>query len=99
MYGCAVPTGRIEHRHWELNDSIRQTNNEQLLLNLVRLRYDETPYFPQVSSITSQFSLQQNVGATGTLPQGGPNVLGLSDGIGYTENPAVTWALPDSREY
>ena len=99
MYGCAVPTGRIEHRHWELNDSIRQTNNEQLLLNLVRLRYDETPYFLQVSSITTQFSLQQNVGATGTLPQGGSNVLGLSGGIGYTESPAVTWSLPDSREY
>jgi len=99
MTGCAVPTALIEHRHWELNDSIRQTNNEQLLLNLVRLRYDETPFFLQVSSITTQFSLQQNAGATGTLPQGGSNVLGLSGGIGYTESPAVTWSLPDSREY
>ena len=99
MVGCAVPTPLIEHRHWELNDSIRQTNNEQLLLNLVRLRYDETPYFLQVSSITTQFSLQQNAGATGTLPQGAPNTLGLSGGISYSESPAVTWSLPDSREY
>lgn len=99
MAGCAVPTALIEHRHWELNDSIRQTNNEQLLLNLVRLRYDETPFFLQVSSITTQFSLQQNVGATGNLPEGGPNTLGLSGGIAYTESPAITWSLPDSREY
>ena len=54
--GCAMHTGIIQSRHWDLNEAIRETTNEQLLLNLVRLRFDETPYFLQMSSITTNFS-------------------------------------------
>jgi len=97
--GCALQTKIIQHRHWELNDTIRETDNEQLLLNIVRLRYDDTPYFLQVSSVTTSFSAQGNVGVTGTIPESAPNVLGLSGGLSYAETPTVTWSLPDSREY
>ncbi len=38
------------------NVSMQTTSNEQLLLNLVRLRYCDTPYFLNVSNITTQFS-------------------------------------------
>ena len=38
LAGCAFQAKIIEHRHWELSDTIRQTHNEQLLLNIVRLR-------------------------------------------------------------
>ena len=43
--GWAMQADVIQSRHWDLNEAIRETSNEQLLLNLVRLRYDETPYF------------------------------------------------------
>lgn len=99
LTGCAVQTKIIQNRHWELNDIIRATHNEQLLLNIVRLRYDDTPYFLQVSSVTTSFSAQGNVGVTGSFPKDSPNVLGLSGGLSYGETPVVTWSLPDSREY
>lgn len=99
LAGCASQTKIIEHRHWELNDSIRETHNEQLLLNIVRLRYDDTPYFLQVSSVTTSFSAQGSLGVTGSFPQNASNVLGASAGISYAETPVVTWSLPDSREY
>lgn len=97
--GCAVQPQIIQKRHWQLNDTIRATHLEQLLLNIVRLRYDETPYFLQVSSITTQFSGQGSLGLTGTIPEGGANVLGLSAGAAYSESPVVTWSLPDSRDF
>jgi hypothetical protein len=75
------------------------TQDEQLLLNIVRLRYEDTPYFLQVSSITTSFSAQGNLGVTGQIPEDGPNVLGLSGGISYAESPVVTWSLPDSSQY
>lgn len=97
--GCALQTKIIAHRHWQLNDTIRATHIEQLLLNIVRLRYDDTPYFLQVSSISTQFSAQGSLGVSGSIPEGGPNVLGLSGGVSYAESPVVTWSLPDSRDY
>jgi len=106
--GCGVSTKIIEHRHWELNQSIRKTTSEQLLLNIVRLRYDETPFFLQVSSISTQFSTQQRAdlsgSASGTFPKGSADNtynagLGLGGSISYSESPVVTWSLPDSREY
>lgn len=63
------------------------------------MRYDERPFFLEVSSISASFSTSGSLGATGQIPDGGPNVLGLSGSISHTETPTVTWSLPDSREY
>jgi len=97
--GCAMQTQVIQERHWQLNETIRMTHIEQLLLNVVRLRYDDTPYFLQVSSISTQFAAQASVGASGTFPQGGSNAYGLSAGASYSEAPVVTWSMPDSRDF
>jgi len=98
--GCAMQAGIIQSRHWDLNETIRETTNEQLLLNLVRLRFDETPYFLQLSSITTNFSAGASLGASGTFPEGqADNVYGLNTGLSYSESPTVTWAIPDSREF
>ena len=100
LSGCAMQSEIIQSRHWDLNETIQETENEQLLLNLVRLRFDETPYFLQISSITTNFSASAAVGATGTIPEGSNNnVLGLNTGFTYSESPTVTWSIPDSREF
>ena len=39
LSGCGMQAKIIQSRHWELNDTIRQTKNEQFLLNMVRMRY------------------------------------------------------------
>lgn len=56
LSGCGIQSKIIEARHWELNDTIRTTTDEQLLLNIVRLRYDEVPYLLQMASVTTSFS-------------------------------------------
>jgi hypothetical protein len=100
LCGCRSQTKIIENRHWQLNDAILKTGNEQLLLNLVRLRYDETPYFLQIASITTTFSAGASLGASGTFPEGeASNVLGVEGGVTYSESPSVTWSIPDSREF
>ncbi len=47
------------------NESVRVTNDEQLLMNIVRLRYADSPVFIDLPSITSQFEIS-----------GGANFLG-----------------------
>lgn len=99
LCGCSVSPKLIQSRHWELNDTIRETHFEQLLLNIVRLRYDEMPYFLQVSSVSTQFSANQNFNVSGSFPEKAPSIFGLGGGASYTESPIVTWSLPDSRDY
>ncbi len=48
MYGSG---GRTAYNH-----AAQSTTNEELLLNLVRLRYSDTPYFMQLNNITTQFT-------------------------------------------
>ena len=69
------------------------------MLNLVRLRYDEPPYFLQLSSITTSFSAGTSVVASATLPEGNNNTYGVSSSFSYSESPTVTWSIPDSREF
>ena len=48
MYGSG---GRTAY-----NYAAQSTTNEELLLNLVRLRYSDTPYFMQLNNVTTQFT-------------------------------------------
>lgn len=50
------------------NKTIQKTNNEQMLLNLVRLRYCDTPYFLDVGAVTAQFSQKGKLQPSFTIP-------------------------------
>src|SRR4051794_36668726 len=56
LSGCvgpkAVKVSRIRY-----NEAYRDTNDQQLLLNIVRLRYADSPVFIDLPNITSQFEL------------------------------------------
>jgi hypothetical protein len=100
LAGCSMQAEIIQSRHWDLNETIRQTNDQQLLLNMVRMRYEETPYFLQISSISTSFSAGANAGLQASLPSGGdaPDIYTPSAGFSYSETPTVTWSIPDSSE-
>lgn len=49
------------------NQAIAQTNDQELLLNLVRLRYRDTPYFTSVERIASSLEMNMAIGANASL--------------------------------
>ena len=55
--GCAFGPRALEGSHGRYNEAIRTVNEEQLLCNLVRLRYTESPFTLDVSIIANQFEL------------------------------------------
>jgi hypothetical protein len=78
----------------EYNEAVQRSNREELLLNVVRLRYLEGPEFLSVGSIASQMSF--DVGATlgGTFgdDQSVPTRLVAPGGsFGYSEQPVTTF--------
>ncbi len=53
--GCQMGPGAMKLGHQQYSAVLRQILNEQMLLNLVRLRYTDAPMFLQITSISTQF--------------------------------------------
>jgi hypothetical protein len=61
--GCAFGPKVLEKTHGLYNEAVRRVDEEQLLRNIVRLRYNETGLELNVSSIASQYELAAGVEA------------------------------------
>jgi hypothetical protein len=56
MSGCLGPRA-VRYTRLRYNEVVRDTNDEQLLINIVRLRYADSPVFIDLPNITSQFEM------------------------------------------
>lgn len=74
------------------NIAVQRTNDEQLLLNLIRLKYRDTPLFLEVSSVASQFTLKTDASVNAELPDTGLNIFKFGGGATYQERPTVTYS-------
>jgi hypothetical protein len=87
--GCSTIGARtLPAVHSTYNENIVHTLNDQLLLNLVRLRYRDNPYFLEVGSITSQQTLTSSAGI-------GATVVPTSDATKSAITPSlgVSWSI------
>ncbi|MCH8332811.1 hypothetical protein IIC65_02665 [Candidatus Sumerlaeota bacterium] len=94
--GCALGPSALRISTSQYNRAVRFTTDEQMLLNLVRLKYNESPLFLEIGSISAQFNFGAGVGASGTVfenvgPGNVPSVLGLSGSLSYSEKPTITY--------
>ncbi len=86
---------RLPPDRFDYNQAIAQSANEQMLLNLVRLRYSEIPVFLAVSSVLTQYSYAGTVGVSGS---GGASLgqplwqVGGQGNFVYIERPTITYA-------
>jgi hypothetical protein len=80
----------MKYGRGQYNQTVQRTDAEQLLLNLVRLRYRDPPLFLEVTSIATSLSLELGTGVTGNA--GGINTVTPSGSVLYTERPTITYA-------
>lgn len=74
--GCAAfGPAALETRRLQYNEVVKKTTEEQLLLNIVRLRYTDTPSSLAVSAIAAQFEIARSVGVTPFFVAGGAEVV------------------------
>jgi hypothetical protein len=91
LVGCdtlgprAVRQGRNNY-----NKAIMETNSEQFLLNIVRVRYNDTPYVLDISSISSRLEFESQI--SGLSASGGRDSENLIGGhVGYSEKPTIIY--------
>ncbi len=100
LAGCtAVGPRRVRVERYDYNEAVVQSQNEQMLLNLVRLRYRDTPYFLQVSSVSTHYEKQGSIGLNGSVGQGNNSSFGAGTGLSVAERPTVTYAPLIGEEF
>lgn len=95
MSGCTMPT-RVsmegEGGRTSYNVAIQMTNSQQMLLNLVRLRYSDIPLFLDVSSITTQSTVRSELAPVFSIPGfSNDNPFKLGGDVSWQDQPTITY--------
>jgi hypothetical protein len=96
--GCIGPKA-IRSTRMRYNEVVRATNDQQLLINIVRLRYADSPVFIDLPNITSQFELSSQatyLGGRGNQFPGQTN-LGFA-GLSARDTPTLSYHPREGRE-
>jgi len=103
--GCVRGPRLVSESHAAYNDALRVRLDEELLLNLVRLRYRDRPLFLQVSSVIARFeresSLDLSAGVNADASSGSaPSISGGAGvGLGFAEQPTVTFTPLQGEDF
>jgi hypothetical protein len=102
LTGCAqhgpdlVKAGRNDY-----NKVLVQTDEEETLLNLVRLRYADNPMMLDVSSISTSFTWTQSASAEAFKfePSSSDSNVGVRGNLAYSERPTVTYTPLGGKDF
>ncbi len=101
LSGCASFGHRnIARDRFNYNEAIAQSRNQQMLLNIIRLRYIEMPDFLAVSSIITSYSYDSSLGLSGTVINNpSAEIFTGNANLKYTEKPTITYAPLAGQEF
>lgn len=104
--GCAacnaIGPRQLPFDRFDYNSAIANSANEQMLLNLVRLRFNEIPVFLAVNSVLTQYVWSGDIGVAGASGEsnGFPAwSVGGSGSLRYIERPTVTYSPLNGQEF
>ena len=98
--GCtSIGPGTVTRDRFDYTSAVAESWKSQMLLNLVKLRYGDTPVFMDVGQIISAYTLEGTLSAGGTIFSTSGTVPGVPDSsviLGaqgrYTDRPTSTYA-------
>lgn len=102
MGGCGLGPSMMRANRLTYNDAIQLTERQELLLNIVRLRYNEGPEFLTTSSISTQFSIDLAAAAgadVGNDQELRTSLLNIGGAVGYSERPTITFTPRNEKEF
>lgn len=99
LTGCTLGPREIQAGRLRYNESIQKTFQEEMLLNLVRLKYREAPEFLVVGGVAAQYSFDGRAALGGDVNELAPDALGIDGSIARSERPTITYAPQRSESF
>jgi len=109
LAGCAFGPLTIYTNRLRYNESVRQTWNEEFLLNLVRLRYRDPPQWDAITNILASHSFDGAINASEDLHHPSDyraltssslfNTLHMGGNGGISEKPTITYSPLEGPEF
>ncbi len=93
---------RVTTDSFNYNYAIGRAANEQMLLNLVRLRHFDVPVFLSVSSVITQYVYAGELGVEATTANSGGfnnDSAGIDSRLVYIERPTITYTPLTGQEF
>src|SRR5215831_2703515 len=87
--GCATGLGpkAVRSERPDYNKQIVRSADAEMLLNVVRLRYNDSPLFLELGGVVAQYSYDATLAASGQISGSGPNSASVAAGLAYSEKP------------
>ncbi len=102
LTGCQSYFGpnALQNTHSAYNQVIINTQNEQMLLNLVRMKYRDKSFFLKVGSVTAAMTFGSNLGIDTELNLGsGGNIISPNLGISYVDKPTISYTPLQGEDF
>ncbi|MDF1757133.1 MAG: hypothetical protein P1U74_02400 [Legionellaceae bacterium] len=88
----------VDRRNY--NESLQHSEMQQHLLNIVRLRYSDPPYFLAVNSIVAQFTVSASATANVTNQAPPPLLVGFGElSSTFSDSPTITFSPIQGGEF
>ncbi|MCY2985155.1 MAG: hypothetical protein NTY15_16140 [Planctomycetota bacterium] len=104
--GCSLGPRTLMHSRLRYNDAVKTTSEEQLLLNIIRLRYTDTPSSLAISSIADQQEVVAGLGIVPFFTSAGAGDIGSYRGsilpqaqLSGTARPTLSYTPQDDEEF
>lgn len=104
FFGCATVSPKTSIHGMggrnAYNVAIQQSTSEQMLLNLVRMRYADTPFFLDVNTVTTQYTFKTGAGTSIKIPgfnENNPASFGLD--YSWQNQPTIQYAPLEGQEF
>ena len=102
LAGCAARgPSTVPRDAFDYSAAISKSRSDQMLLNIVRLRYTQVPNFLTVNSVIAGYTYQGNLGASVQAGIGRFNedVIHGSANLSYIERPTITYTPLQGEEF
>lgn len=99
LTACALGPRQIDKGRIKYNQAIQRTHQEEMLLNLVRLKYREPMEFVSIGSVAAQYTWDGTASLSGELEEANPGFFGLGAGFRRVESPTISYVPRDDQEF